>query len=284
MEALAAPDQSVGHNFCMTMIENPEPSDWKELQTGVCRIFNDIGLRAAQDKEIKTPRGKVSLDVFAVDPGSVDNIQYVVECKNWKSSIPQSVVHSFTTVMHEVGANIGYIVSQRGLQKGAIDYIRNTNIKGVTYSDFQNHYLGVWIDRHFCTTVGNAADSLMQYTEPINSRRERYKSKLPSELQEKFMELYKKYNSFGMALTMISARPLIAQMIPRPDISTDKLNQIITDTISNEHIIETPYLGGYLEKLVLLIHEITDKFTSVFGEDIFAQPSNSANAKSRAAD
>lgn len=254
------------------MIENPEPTDWKELQSGVCRIFNEIGLKAEQDKEIKTPRGKVSLDVFAVDPGSVDNIQYVVECKNWKSSIPQSVVHSFTTVMHEVGANIGYIVSLHGLQKGAIDYIRNTNIKGVTYSDFQNHYQGVWIDHHFCPTLGNAADSLMQYTEPINSRRERYKSKLSSKLQENFIELYNKYNLFGMALTMISARRLMPQMIPRPDISTDKLNQIIAETIGKEHIIETHYLGRYLEKLILLVQEITDKFTSIFGKDIFAQP------------
>ncbi len=95
----------------MTLIENPEPSDWKILQSGVCRIFNEIGLKAETEKKIKTPRGIVELDVFAVDPGSVDNIQYVVECKNWKTAIPQSVVHSFTTVMHEVGANIGYIVS-----------------------------------------------------------------------------------------------------------------------------------------------------------------------------
>ena len=152
----------------MTMIENPEPKSWKELQSGVCRIFNEIGLEAETEKDIKTPRGSIELDVFALDPGSDDKIQYVVECKNWKNSIPQSVVHSFTTVMHEVGANIGYIVSQRGLQKGAKDYIKNTNIRGVTYSEFQNHYFGIWIDKYFCPTVGNAADSLMQYTEPIN--------------------------------------------------------------------------------------------------------------------
>lgn len=253
------------------MIENPEPNDWKDLQAGVCRIFNEIGLQAEQDKELKTPRGKVSLDVFAIDPRSVDGIQYVVECKNWKSSVPQSVVHSFTTVMHEVGANIGYIVSQQGFQKGAIEYLRNTNIQGITYADFQNHYLGVWIDRHFCPTVGNVADSLIQYTEPINSRRERYKSNLSSNLQKSFLDLYNRYNLFGMALAMISARRLIPQMIPRPDISTEKMNQIISDTIGEEYKIETQYLGEFLEKFVLLIQLITEKFINIFGEDIFAQ-------------
>jgi hypothetical protein len=42
--------------------------------------------------------------------------------------------------------------------------------------------------------------------------------------------------------------------------STDILHQIITDTTGEEYKIETPYLVGYLEKLVLLIQEITDKF------------------------
>ncbi len=88
------------------MIEIPEPKEWKSLQSGFCRIFNEIGLHAEENKLIITPRGSVSLDVFAIDIGSVDSIQYVVECKNWKNSIPQSVVHAFTTIMHEVGANI----------------------------------------------------------------------------------------------------------------------------------------------------------------------------------
>ncbi len=104
-----------------------------------------------------------------------------------------------------------------------------------------------------------------------NSRRERYKSNLSSKLQEDFIELYKRYNSFGMILIMISGRQLIPQIIPRPDISTDKLNQIIAGTIGKEYIIETPYLGEYLEKLLFLIREITEKFTSIFGEDIFTQ-------------
>jgi hypothetical protein len=54
--------------------------------------------------------------------------------------------------------------------------------------------------------------------------------------------------------------------------STDILHQIITDTIGEEYKIETPYLVGYLEKLVLLIQEITDKFASFFEKDIFVQP------------
>lgn len=260
------------------MIENPEPSEWKELQTGVCKIFNEIGLQAEQDKVIKTPRGTVSLDVFAIDPGSVDSIQYIVECKNWKNSIPQSVIHSFTTVMHEVGANIGYIVSKQGFQKGAIEYLQNTNIKGVTYADFQKHYLGIWIDRHFCSTIWNVADALIQYTEPINSRRERYKDNLSNELQNRFKELYDKYYLFGMAMVMIAARTYKPDFLPRPDISVMTMNRIIADTLGGDYVIETAYLSEFLDKLVELVQIITEQFHAIFGENIFAQQKNPADA------
>ena len=122
------------------MIDDPCPTDWRALQTGVCRLFNDVGLSAKVEVELPTPRGRVVVDVFATDENSVDNITYIVECKNWSSAIPKAVVHSFTTVMQETGANIGYIVSQHGLQSGADEYTRHTNITGLTYQALQERY------------------------------------------------------------------------------------------------------------------------------------------------
>ncbi len=125
------------------LIENPEPGDWRDLQAGVGRILTELGLVVEVEKVIETPRGRVELDVYAVDEQSVDKIRYVVECKNWGCSIPQQVVHSFTTVMHEVGANIGFIISKHGLQAGAEAYTRNTSIVGITFKQFQILVLAV---------------------------------------------------------------------------------------------------------------------------------------------
>ena len=80
------------------MIENLYPSTWQDLQNGVCQIFNEIGLNAEVGKVIATPRGNVEIDVYAVDENSVDKIKYIVECKNWATTIPQTIVHAFTTV------------------------------------------------------------------------------------------------------------------------------------------------------------------------------------------
>ena len=56
---------------------------WKDLQNKVGLLINQIGLEAEIEKKIETPRGEVEVDVFAIDPDSVDKISYIVECKNW---------------------------------------------------------------------------------------------------------------------------------------------------------------------------------------------------------
>lgn len=162
------------------MIDNPCPTDWRALQAGVCRLFNDIGLSAEVEVELPTPRGHVVVDVFATDEESVDKTINLVECKNWSSAIPKTVVHAFTTVMQGTGANIGYIVSQHGLQSGAEEYTRHTNITGLTYQALQERYFKLWWRRYFSVAAASAADSAHQYVEPINSFRERIVAMLDS--------------------------------------------------------------------------------------------------------
>ncbi len=168
------------------MIDNPHPNDWKELQIGVQRLLRNIGLDTGTEIRVATPRGSVEIDVLAVDVASVDKIKYVVECKNWNTSIPQTVVHAFTTVMHETGGNIGFIVSRHGLQSGAEEYTRNTNIIGLTYLELQQRYFNVWWERYFCPRVGDAADRVMTYVEPYNPLRDKLYDSLSEEDQLQF--------------------------------------------------------------------------------------------------
>jgi len=93
------------------VIDDPLPKDWRDLQAGVQRIFRNVGLSADVEVDLETPRGSVNVDVLAVDVRSVDKIRYIVECKNWGNAIPQAVVHSFTTVMHETGAKLLYKIN-----------------------------------------------------------------------------------------------------------------------------------------------------------------------------
>jgi len=193
------------------MIDDPFPEDWRELQAGVCRLFSEIGLTAEVEATLKTPRGTVTVDVFAVDNKSVDKIQYIVECKNWNTTIPQAVVHAFTTVMHETGANLGFIVSKHGLQSGATMYTDNTNIQGLTYQQLQERYFNVWWQRYFSIQVAAAADYVNEYVELINSRRDLFLESLEPKEVKRFYELQRRYAPFGKLMWLMDIGSIAPQ-------------------------------------------------------------------------
>ena len=254
------------------MIDNPFPDTWQKLQEQVNQILNEIGLESEVGKTIQTPRGKVEIDVFAIDINSVDNIRYIIECKNWATSIPQSVVHAFTAVMHECGGNIGYIISKKGLQPGAVEYTKFTNIQGLTFLEFQEKYFKIWFNRYFAPHLLQRADALIQYTEPINTRRSRFIDKLTSTEYAQYEKLCDKYSIFGMFMCMVSA-PAIFQKDKKkvPDSIEEFKKKILSSGCDIE--LKSIYFRDLLEELFRHIDMITDKFNDVFKENIFAQQS-----------
>lgn len=255
----------------LTVIDDPNPENWKQLQFGVCRIFNELGLEAEIEKKVKTPRGEVEVDVFAVDTESLDHITYVIECKNWRSAIPQTTVHSLTTVMHEIGANIGYLISRQGLQSGAISYLQSTNIRALTYLEFQQHYLSPWISRYFLPVIGTAVDDLLQYVEPINSYRERRVLALSPDKAIQFRQMVDDHYDFGMAIALFRYAQYAPDLLPA---SAPSLSQMIQGL---NHIAPAPFHFGaaslreLIDELKTCLTTVTLKFDTIFGEAIFEQ-------------
>lgn len=249
------------------------PTNWEDLQEKVCTILNQVGFIAKTNKPCETPRGTVEIDVYAEDPHSIDNITYVTECKNWETKVSQTIVHAFTTVMHETGAHIGYIISKAGFQSGAYDYITNTNISVFTFTEFQNKYLNKWFVNHFSPAVFQEADSFIQYTEPINSRRSRYSDQLGSEEMKELKSLQEKYTPFSYILLSIGAKakhnvPGILPIDPVKGFSDfDQMKEML-NTYSGKIFTSTCY-SDLLEELKMLIAEITGEFNAIFGKDIF---------------
>lgn len=251
------------------MIENPYLHTWQELQDGVCLLLNEIGLNAEVNKVLTTPRGKIEIDVYAVDENSVDKIRYIIECKNWLTAIPQSVVHSFTTVMHEAGGNIGYIISQKGLQAGAIEYTKNTNIVGLTYEEFQRRYFAVWYQKFFVPQVGDIVDALTQYVEPINSLRSRRLDELDENKQKGFHILLKRYFDFGISMAFFEFprySPQFAIAVPE---DIEKAKSKLAE-LGEEFRFTSVYFRDFLAELRRKVFDVTEKFNDVFGTNIFA--------------
>ena len=240
------------------------PSDWKDLQDKVCSILNQVGFLAETSKTCETPRGQVELDVYAVDPNSIDKITYVLECKNWETRVSQTIIHAFTTVMHETGAHIGYIISKAGFQSGAYDYITNTNISVFMFSEFQNKYLNKWLANYFGPTIYAAGDSVIHYTEPINSRRDRFERGLNEAERKQFRILQEKYTPLCYTLLAIGV-----QDAKKGFYDFNKVLEML-NAHSGRTFTSTCF-SDLLDELAKLISEITDEFNRIFGKDIFKE-------------
>ncbi|MFM0158346.1 restriction endonuclease [Paraburkholderia sediminicola] len=255
------------------MIDDPLPKNWRDLQTGVQRIFRNVGLRADFEVDLQTPRGSVNVDVLAVDVRSVDKIRYIVECKNWGNAVPQSVVHSFTTVMQETGANIGLIISKQGLQQGAKRYTQNTNIVGMTYLEFQQRYFEAWWKRYFCPRIGDAADKALQYTEEFNTDRDDAYKKLNRHGQDKFDRLRRENSGSVMFMSTFNymvLSPMLdtgTMLVVPTNLSEFKNNVLARITPHIEWHCDT--FRGLLDIMLQYLADVEADFYAVFGGSIF---------------
>lgn len=121
------------------------PGSWRDLQCRVAQVFSEIGCDVAVEHEVSLPRGKVEVDVIVTDKETAPYSLYVCECKNWKKRVPKSVVHSFRTVVNEIGANRGLLISRHGFQEGAHEAARFTNVDLLSWREFEALLFDRWV-------------------------------------------------------------------------------------------------------------------------------------------
>lgn len=247
-----------------------DPVDWRDLQNKVCILLLQSGFECEIEKVVSTPRGEVEIDVFAIDPRSIDRITYLVECKNWCAPVNQSIIHAFSTVMSETGANIGYIVSKVGFQNGAVRYTNHTNIRLFTFTELQRHYYKTWIVNYFAPQLENYAERCNLYTEPCNSVRDRALANLNETNKNIFKGLVAKYGSFIFTLETIAMSINYLMKV-----TSDKDYTFINWTMFYKeceniglNVKELP-LSDLVIKLKDALNSITNQFDKLFDHDIF---------------
>lgn len=80
-------------------------------------------------------RAKHEIDVHVKFHRSGIECTWIVECKLWKTKVPKEKVMALKSIVDDVGADRGIIVSEEGFQSGAFDAVRDTNITLVTSLD-----------------------------------------------------------------------------------------------------------------------------------------------------
>lgn len=221
------------------MITTSIPNDWGQLQSEVGRILGECSFTVAVEKKVHTVRGDVELDVYAEEEVLGRRYSIICECKYWKTRVPQNVIHAFRTVVADSGANMAYIVSSSGFQQGAFRASDLTNIRLVTWEEFQHEFQRTWIEKFFSPQITERLDALLTYTEPILPL---WFPNLAEADKQKYLALHKRYEQFGwliMGFTTYGrwgrendfpSLPIIERLPPGSTLSEEVPPEILKET------------------------------------------------------
>lgn len=110
-------------------------TDWRAYQEATAAVFGRLGCNAQVDFRVTGARATHDIDVYATFLRSGILCTWVIECKLWKTRVPKEKVLALKSLIDDLGADRGIIVSEAGFQPGAQDAARGTNITLVTSLD-----------------------------------------------------------------------------------------------------------------------------------------------------
>ncbi|MFD4190734.1 restriction endonuclease [Amycolatopsis thermoflava] len=147
-----------------TLIESGIPTHWRDLEKSAGRILSECGFEVEVGATLDSARGLVKFDVCARDASAAPSTLIVVECKLWRRAVPQGEVHRFRTTLADAGAGIGFVVSSRGFQAGARRAAIHTNVRLVTWEEFQSIFIERWYQNHMLNVIRRESLRLFGYT------------------------------------------------------------------------------------------------------------------------
>lgn len=247
------------------MINPRLPNNWRDLQDQVAQILQECGFETEVEKRINTVRGTVDIDVFAEDLSQKPSVIYLCECKHWQSTVPKSVVHAFRTVVSDFGANWGFIISSAGFQSGAYNAAEHSNVRLLTWEEFQELFVDRWFERYMAPRLVEEADPLVEYTEPINSRIFRKADALSAEAQEQFKALREEYWQLASLALPMYAPGIHGQRPQLPLCKTPTERLLVGDSIPAD-VLEATTLREFLELYLRHVQKGIAAFDEVFGE------------------
>lgn len=129
-----------------------EESEWYKFQEEIKNHFESLGATASSNVRIQGSRGYHDIDVLIRPKFFGKEIIWIVEAKNWTSNVSKEKAMALHSVVQDIGADRGFIISSKGFQKGAYEYVKNTNISLVNFEDFKNStkdFVNIEIIKHY---------------------------------------------------------------------------------------------------------------------------------------
>lgn len=111
---------------------------WKNYQEATAEHYRELGLSAETDVSLDGVRGKHAVDVAVRGSRAGVDFLWVVECKYWNRAVPKATVATLATIVSDVGADRGIILSRKGFQSGAPAMARGSNMTLTSLEELQS--------------------------------------------------------------------------------------------------------------------------------------------------
>lgn len=136
---------------------------WFDFQERIKNHFVNLGAEAKTNVRVRGVRTSHDVDVYVQTRYLGEDLVWLVEAKYWKSKVTKNHILAFRTIVDDIGADRGFIVSKVGFQQGAMDAANKTNIKLKTFKELVSD------------TRGFAESEILRtYRERINLLEDRY--------------------------------------------------------------------------------------------------------------
>lgn len=136
---------------------------WRTYEREVALLFEQLELDARVQDGIVGARATHKVDVAVRHSRAGVEQLWIVECKQWKSSVKKEVIAALATIVEDVGADRGFVFCESGFQRGARDAARHTNITLTSIAQFRQDTRGQLIEvqlRQLARRVRTASDQL----------------------------------------------------------------------------------------------------------------------------
>lgn len=120
------------------MVKKVKDASWHKFQEEIKEHFESLGATASTNVKVEGARGVHDIDVLVSPKFLGREITWIVEAKCWSSNVPKEKALALLSIVHDVGADRGFIISNKGFQKGAHKCVKNTNITLANFEEFKD--------------------------------------------------------------------------------------------------------------------------------------------------
>jgi hypothetical protein len=138
------------------------PKQWYDFQEQIAEHFRMLGVSAKTNVSIEGVRTSHDVDVLVSTKFLGADITWVVEAKSWRNNVPKEKVLALRSIVEDIGADRGFLISEKGFQSGAWEAAHKTNVELVRFSDLKDRTRKI-IQFEMLQAYDNRAELLVEW-------------------------------------------------------------------------------------------------------------------------